>query len=89
MTLPAEIKKGTTMSFKENDDYAYNSTCRPPGGPSNGMVERRIDRKGQVIMTSTALDNVRQACDIRTSIQDENFRGGPTNLDYLQRDDRP
>jgi len=32
---------------------------------------------------------VHTAMRIRISIQDGNFRGGPINLDYLHRDDRP
>jgi hypothetical protein len=39
----------------------HHPIVRPAGGPSNGMTEQKIDRKGQSIRTATALDNERHA----------------------------
>jgi len=64
---------------KANRDYRDTSTVRPPGGPSNGMTEEKIGRKGQSIRTATALDNERHAIDIPTSIQDNWARGDGEN----------
>ena len=64
---------------KENRDYRDTSTVKPPGGPSNGMTEQRISRKGQSILTPVAQDNVKQAMDIPSSIHDDWARGDGEN----------
>ena len=76
------------MSFsKSHDRYVHGSTVKPACGPSEGMHQRKIDRKGQSILTATALDNERHTIGIRTSIDDENFRGSGENLSHSYEDD--
>lgn len=52
-------------------------------GPSEGIHDKRIKRPQQSIMTPVALDNVKQAMDIESSILDEGgFGGGIDNLKH-------
>lgn len=52
-------------------------------GPSEGMVEEKVDRPHQSIHTSVGMDNVDLAMDIKSSILDEGgFRGGINNLEH-------
>jgi hypothetical protein len=52
-------------------------------GPSNEIVSKKIDRPDQSIMTAFAMDNVKLAMDIETSLQDEGgFGGSVDNLKH-------
>ncbi|MGP0093115.1 MAG: hypothetical protein ACLPKB_24720 [Xanthobacteraceae bacterium] len=50
-------------------------------GPSNGIEDEPIG-EGQTIKRAYALDNVRLAMPICTSLMEEDFPGGPENLDH-------
>ncbi len=53
-------------------------------GPSNAQKEMGIDRPSQKIITASAMDNVKLACPIETSIFDDagSFAGGKENLKH-------
>lgn len=52
-------------------------------GPSEGIHDKKIDRPQQSIKTAVALDNVKLAMDIESSILDEGgFAGGIDNLEH-------
>ena len=63
---------------------AYISEALHGGdGPSEGLIHRKLDRKDQSLLTAVALDNVKLAMHIPSSICDEGgFRGGTTNLEH-------
>jgi|SRR5579885_431594 len=51
-------------------------------GPSNGIHHTPVDRPDQVINTAVAMDNVKLAMDVETSILDDGFHGGSDNLKH-------
>lgn len=52
-------------------------------GPSEGIHHTKVDRKGQSIMTPVAMDNVKLAMPIESSILEEGgFRGSTTNVKH-------
>jgi hypothetical protein len=72
---------------KKNQNYRDASTVAPPAGPSNGMLEQKIDRKGQSILTPTPSDACMRSTGIESSIHDQNFRGDGRNLGASYQDD--
>lgn len=51
-------------------------------GPSEGIHEEKVDRPHQTINTSVAMDNVKLAMPIKSSILDDGFKGGVDNLKH-------
>jgi hypothetical protein len=51
-------------------------------GPSEGIHETHVDRPHQTINTAVAMDNVKLAMPIKTSILDDEFPGGVDNLKH-------
>jgi hypothetical protein len=52
-------------------------------GPSNEIVDKKVDRPDQSIKTAFAMDNVKLAYKEPTSIKDESgFAGGISNLKH-------
>lgn len=51
-------------------------------GPSEGIHNKSIDRPDQKINTAVAMDNVKLAMDIPSSILKEDMRGGVDNLKH-------
>lgn len=52
-------------------------------GPSQGITSKKVDRPDQSIKTANAMDNVRLAMPIDSSLLDEsNFHGGIDNLKH-------
>lgn len=73
---------GKDRVAKGSEGY-ISEALRGGSGPSEGIHDKKIDRKDQSIMTAVAMDNVDLCMDIETSILEEGgFRGSPTNLDH-------
>ena len=72
---------------KANRDYRDSSTVRPPQGPSHGLLNQKIERKGQSILTPTPSDANVRSTGIESSIHDQNFRGDGQNLGASYQDD--
>lgn len=51
-------------------------------GPSEGIHESHVDRPHQKINTAIAMDNVKLAMPIKSSILDDDFPGGVDNLKH-------
>jgi hypothetical protein len=75
------------MFTRKYEKYRDASTVAPRAGPSNGMLERKIERKGQSILTPTPSDANVRSTGIESSIHDQNFRGDGQNLDHSYQDD--
>jgi hypothetical protein len=76
----ATVKK----PYGKDDPERFISGALTGGhGPSEGMVEEKVDRPHQSIHTSVAMDNVKLAMPIKSSILEEGgFRGGVDNLEH-------
>lgn len=73
---------GKDRVAKGSDDYIERA-LDGGSGPSEGIHDVRIDRPKQSINTAVAMDNVKQAMDIPSSILDEDdFGGGVDNLEH-------
>jgi hypothetical protein len=73
---------GKDMVSKSSEGYIHEALTGGEG-PSEGMVSKKIDRKDQSILTPVAMDNVKCAMDVETSILDEKgFRGSTKNLEH-------
>jgi hypothetical protein len=51
-------------------------------GDSNEIVDYPVDRPSQVIKTAFAMDNVKLACPIKTSLKDMSWPGGVDNIKH-------
>lgn len=71
---------------KDNPERFIDSALKGGSGPSNEIVDSKLDRPGQTIKTALGMDNVTLAMDIPSSIKEEGgFRGGVDNLDHSLR----
>lgn len=60
-----------------------SDALRGGSGPSNAIQERKIDRPSQSINTASAMDNVKLAMPIKSSIEETGgFAGGDSNLKH-------
>jgi hypothetical protein len=67
---------------KDNPERFISGALKGGSGPSNEIEEKRIDRPNQSINTAFAMDNVKLAMPIETSIKDDKFAGGEDNLKH-------
>lgn len=61
---------------KDTPERFIDSALTGGSGPSNEIVDKKIDRPGQSINTAFAMDNVKLAMPMTTSIKDEGGFGG-------------
>lgn len=66
----------------ESAEGYIGRALRDGSGPSNGIHNYDVDRPNQSIKTAVALDNVKLAMPIESSILDTDARGGVTNLKH-------
>jgi len=67
---------------KDNPERFISGALTGGSGKSNQIDEASIDRPSQKINTAFAMDNVRLAMPIETSIRDKSFPGGVDNLKH-------
>jgi hypothetical protein len=70
---------------KDHPDNFIEGALTGGHGPSEGMHHMKVDRKSQSINTPVAMDNVKLALHIETSIVDDDghpFHGSTTNLKH-------
>jgi hypothetical protein len=68
---------------KDTPERFIDSALTGGSGPSNEIVDKKIDRPNQSINTAFAMDNVKSAMPIESSIKDEGgFAGGIDNLKH-------
>jgi hypothetical protein len=67
---------------KDHPENMIESALTGGHGASEGIVDTAVDRPHQTIKTAVAMDNVKLALDIETSILDEDFHGGADNLKH-------
>lgn len=73
---------GKDRPSKGGEGY-ISSALTGGSGPSEGIVNMKVDRKNQSIKTSFPTDNVDLAMDIETSLRDASgFHGGTRNLKH-------
>lgn len=68
---------------KDTPERFIDSALTGGSGPSNEIVDKKIDRPNQSINTAFAMDNVKSAMPMESSIKDEGgFGGGINNLSH-------
>jgi hypothetical protein len=70
---------------KDNPERFISSALTGGSGDSNEIVEKKIDRPNQSINTAFAMDNVKLAMPITTSIKEDGghpWAGGVDNLKH-------
>lgn len=68
---------------KDSPERFISGALTGGSGPSEGIKTKKIDRPDQSINTAVAMDNVKLAMDVETSIFDEGgFGGGVDNLKH-------
>ena len=67
---------------KDTPERFIDGALKGGSGPSNQIDEKSIDRPDQKINTAFAMDNVKLAMPIETSIRDGKFAGSDDNLKH-------
>ncbi len=67
---------------KDHPENMISGALTGGKGPSNEIEDYKVDRPDQTIKTAFAMDNVKLAMDIETSIKDTSFPGGVDNIDH-------
>jgi hypothetical protein len=68
---------------KDSPERFIDSALTGGSGPSNEIVKTKVDRPEQVICTGYAMDNVKLAMPIETSIKEKGgVAGGISNLKH-------
>lgn len=68
---------------KDNPERFISGALTGGSGPSNEIVDKSIDRPSQTIKTAFAMDNVKLAMPITTSMKDTGgFAGSEDNLKH-------
>lgn len=76
-------KYGKDKPAKSSEGFISKALTGGGHGPSDEIVDKKIDRPHQTIKTAFAMDNVELALDIESSIKDEaGFAGGVDNLKH-------
>lgn len=68
-----------------HEEGFINSALTGGHGPSNEIVDTHVDRPEQVIKTAFAMDNVKLAMHIPTSLKDLDIPGSCENLEHSLR----
>lgn len=61
---------------KDSPERFIKGALTGGSGPSNQIVDKKIDRPNQSIKTAFGMDNVKLAMDVETSLKDESGFGG-------------
>lgn len=68
---------------KDSPERFISGALTGGSGPSNGISDMKVDRPSQSIKTAVAMDNVKLAMNVETSILDKGgFGGGDDNLKH-------
>jgi hypothetical protein len=67
---------------KDNPTRFIDGALTGGDGPSNEIKDYSVDRPEQKIKTAFAMDNVKLACPIETSMKDMSWPGGDANLKH-------
>jgi len=67
---------------KDTPERFIDSALTGGSGPSNEIQDHAVDRPDQKIKTAYAMDNVKLACPIKTSIKDMSWPGGVDNIKH-------
>lgn len=75
-------KFGKDRPAKSNEGF-IGEALTGGEGPSEGLHHKTIDRKDQSILTAVAMDNVKLAMEIPSSIlEEQGFRGSTRNIGH-------
>ena len=67
---------------KDHPESFIAGALKGGSGPSNSIQHSPVDRPDQTINTALAMDNVKMAMNIPSSILDDKFAGGPDNVKH-------
>jgi hypothetical protein len=67
---------------KDNPERFISGALTGGGGPSNEIKDYPVDRPDQKIKTAFAMDNVKLAMPIETSMKDMSWPGGVDNIKH-------